>query len=182
MASTVLSERRDVSRSRRGLDNCWWSDSSTLKAITVEPLGPNAQSALNATHMLSRNHLWAFIFVLVAKYWCIAVSVAYFSCLSKAQFALCSWVCNSGTEKNPHPHVLIYIGRLCPCEFKMLTSDSLDRRSKKLHVRLQLAKRPVSGCGLVAQHLGRAYHRQRAYTDPCYGSSLGHISAQNVSG
>ena len=31
----------------------------------------------------------------------------------------------------------------------MLTSDSLDRRIKKLHVRSQLAKRPVSGCGLV---------------------------------
>ena len=31
----------------------------------------------------------------------------------------------------------------------MLTSDSLDRRIHKLHVRSQLAKRPVSGCGLV---------------------------------
>ena len=31
----------------------------------------------------------------------------------------------------------------------MLTSDSLDRRIKKLHVRSQLAKWPVSDCGLV---------------------------------
>ena len=33
----------------------------------------------------------------------------------------------------------------------MLTSDSLDRRIHKLHVRSQLhvAKRPVSGCGHV---------------------------------
>ena len=38
----------------RGLDNCWSSDSSTLKAIIVEPIGPNAQSALCATCRLSR--------------------------------------------------------------------------------------------------------------------------------
>ena len=31
------------------------------------------------------NHLWAFIYALVAKYWRIAVSVVYFSCLSKAR-------------------------------------------------------------------------------------------------
>ena len=41
----------------RGLDNCWSSDSSTLKAIIVEPIGPNAQSALCATYMLSRKPL-----------------------------------------------------------------------------------------------------------------------------
>ena len=50
-------ERRDVSRSRRGLDNCWWSDSSTLTAIAVESIGPNAQSSLRATYMLSRKPL-----------------------------------------------------------------------------------------------------------------------------
>jgi hypothetical protein len=38
----------------RGLDNCWRSDSSTLKAITVKPIGPNARSALCATYRLSR--------------------------------------------------------------------------------------------------------------------------------
>jgi hypothetical protein len=43
-------------------------------------------------------HLGAFIYALIAKYWRIAVSVVYFSCLSKAQFASCFWVCNSGTE------------------------------------------------------------------------------------
>ena len=31
----------------------------------------------------------------------------------------------------------------------MLTSEELDRRIHKLHVRLQRAKRPVLGCGLV---------------------------------
>ena len=41
----------------RGLDNCWSSDSSTLKAITVAPTGPNAQSSLCATYMLSRKPL-----------------------------------------------------------------------------------------------------------------------------
>ena len=42
---------------KRGLDNCWSSDSSTLKATTVEPIGPNAQSALCATYTMSRNPL-----------------------------------------------------------------------------------------------------------------------------
>ena len=85
----------------RGLDNCWSSDSSTLKAIIVEPIGPNAQKVRCVQHAdCPENHLWAFIYALVAKHWRIAVSVVYFSCLSKARFAFCSWVCNSGTE-NP---------------------------------------------------------------------------------
>ena len=41
----------------RGLDNCWRSDSSTLKGITVAPIGPNTQSSLCATYMLSRKPL-----------------------------------------------------------------------------------------------------------------------------
>jgi hypothetical protein len=41
----------------RGLGNRWSSDSSTSKAITVEPIGPNAQSALCVTYMLSRKPL-----------------------------------------------------------------------------------------------------------------------------
>ena len=38
----------------QGLDSCWSSDSSTLKAIIVGPIGPNAQSALCVTCRLSR--------------------------------------------------------------------------------------------------------------------------------
>ena len=41
----------------RGLDNCWSSDSSTLKAIIVEPNGQNVQSALCATCMMSGKSL-----------------------------------------------------------------------------------------------------------------------------
>jgi hypothetical protein len=40
----------------------------------------------------------------------------------------------------------------------MLTSVTLDRRIQKLHVRSQLAKRPVSGCGLV-----RAWRDKRTF-------------------
>jgi hypothetical protein len=38
----------------RGLDNCWSSDSSTLQANVVEPIDPNAQSALCVTYRRSR--------------------------------------------------------------------------------------------------------------------------------
>ena len=67
--------------------------------------------------------------------------------LSHVRFLLISW-----NGKPPNAHVSIYIGRLCPCELKMLTSESLDMRIHKLHVRLQLlvAKRPISGRGLVS--------------------------------
>ena len=36
----------------------------------------------------------------------------------------------------------------------MLASVTLDRRFQKLHIRSQLAKRPVSGCGFVHGHCG----------------------------
>ena len=65
----------------------------------------------------------------------------------------------------------------------MLTSDSLDIRSQKLHVRSQLEKRLVSGCGLVFTHThnpGKSYDPHvalatAAFTaaEDCFGSILG---------
>ena len=49
-----LMKEEMFSAAERGIDNCWSSDSSTLKAIIVEPNGPNVQSALCATCRLSR--------------------------------------------------------------------------------------------------------------------------------
>ena len=46
--------KEEMFPAERGLNNCWSSNSSTLQAIIVEPIGPNAQSALYATCRLSR--------------------------------------------------------------------------------------------------------------------------------
>ena len=56
LASSVsgLMKEEMFPAAERGLNSCWSSDSSTLKAIIVGPIGPNAQSALCATCMLSR--------------------------------------------------------------------------------------------------------------------------------
>jgi len=58
LASGVSSlMKEEMFPAERGLNSCWSSNSSTLQAIIVEPIGPNAQSALYATHMLSRKPL-----------------------------------------------------------------------------------------------------------------------------